>query len=696
MVFFSKNFNKQSLFAIAIIVVLVFLMTQISALSIQVSKFSDTNSSMIREIGMVREASMSFGNDLNEVRKFLLLPTKEYFKFEEAEALDNADKNTDKLQLQLFKYIDFIGKREKIAENNKIYDKYLLDLKNSENFNEILDELGLVIKEFDLSDNASIIAIGNNEYDFLKYFLDKENSEFFYRTVFLKEEKYFDSFSEFEEFSIDFLKDNLERSFVKMARTKDFFDSINQSLENEEVLKFLNEKELKISISKKDDTKTIYLVEDIDLHRFAEIIVDEENLNITLQDLNNPSNKVLVNELNLSLLPFLKKLDLISRIQLEVINAKNKIEELISDKGFLLSLEENNLKISDTADEDDKRFYYKIYDKNGNHISSVVVEKATGVVNIVDPNGTNSENLLFFTPEDKKKTIDIPENIPEYSNNLSSESGKFNVLIAGKHGNLIDTMIFTHVDEISRKIKMISIPRDLFYNGRKINSFGFFYGMEELKKALSDMTGYKLDKYILIDMYAFIDVIDLIGGIDITLKNAVIDPTYRTVDNGVVGTLHYLPGDYHLGGKEALRLARTRHTSSDFARAERQQLILKALQNKAKNFGFGDADTFYKIARTVLSKTDTDIKLEEAIAYYFKYQSFEISSNNVMSSGNVLYVPPYTTIEQCRARIAQAEAEGNPIPNCMNENQAYTLMPRDNNWNIVKWFFRENFEEKTV
>lgn len=671
-------------------------MTQISALSIQVSKFSDTNSSMIREIGMVREASMSFGNDLNEVRKFLLLPTKEYFKFEEAEALDNADKNTDKLQLQLFKYIDFIGKREKIAENNKIYDKYLLDLKNSENFNEILDELGLVIKEFDLSDNASIIAIGNNEYDFLKYFLDKENSEFFYRTVFLKEEKYFDSFSEFEEFSIDFLKDNLERSFVKMARTKDFFDSINQSLENEEVLKFLNEKELKISISKKDDTKTIYLVEDIDLHRFAEIIVDEENLNITLQDLNNPSNKVLVNELNLSLLPFLKKLDLISRIQLEVINAKNKIEELISDKGFLLSLEENNLKISDTADEDDKRFYYKIYDKNGNHISSVVVEKATGVVNIVDPNGTNSENLLFFTPEDKKKTIDIPENIPEYSNNLSSESGKFNVLIAGKHGNLIDTMIFTHVDEISRKIKMISIPRDLFYNGRKINSFGFFYGMEELKKALSDMTGYKLDKYILIDMYAFIDVIDLIGGIDITLKNAVIDPTYRTVDNGVVGTLHYLPGDYHLGGKEALRLARTRHTSSDFARAERQQLILKALQNKAKNFGFGDADTFYKIARTVLSKTDTDIKLEEAIAYYFKYQSFEISSNNVMSSGNVLYVPPYTTIEQCRARIAQAEAEGNPIPNCMNENQAYTLMPRDNNWNIVKWFFRENFEEKTV
>ena len=104
----------------------------------------------------------------------------------------------------------------------------------------------------------------------------------------------------------------------------------------------------------------------------------------------------------------------------------------------------------------------------------------------------------------------------------------------------------------------------------------------ELKKVLSDMTGYKLDKYILIDMYAFIDVIDLIGGIDVHLDKAVIDPTYRTVDDGVVGTLHYEPGDYHLGGVEALRLARSRHTSSDFARAERQQLIIESIQNKAQ------------------------------------------------------------------------------------------------------------------
>lgn len=267
-------------------------------------------------------------------------------------------------------------------------------------------------------------------------------------------------------------------------------------------------------------------------------------------------------------------------------------------------------------------------------------------------------------------------------------------MIAGKHGSLVDTMIFAHIDEKNKEIRMISIPRDLLFNGRKINSFAHYYGMPELKKSLSKMTGYELDKYVLIDMYAFIDVIDLIGGIDITLDQAVVDPTYRTVDNGVVGTLNYPPGDYHLGGVEALRLARSRHTSSDFARAERQQKILEAIQNKARNFGFGDADTIYEIAKSVLAKVETDVTLEEAIVYYFRYQDYEIVSNNVMTSGNILYSPPYTSNEQCQAMIAAATAAGEPKPGCEGVNNAYTLIPRNENWNLIKWFFQENFESE--
>lgn len=239
---------------------------------------------------------------------------------------------------------------------------------------------------------------------------------------------------------------------------------------------------------------------------------------------------------------------------------------------------------------------------------------------------------------------------------------------------------------------MVSIPRDLFYNGRKINAFASMYGMPELKKVIGQISGYKLDKYIVIDMYAFIDVVDLIGGIDVHLDKALIDPTYKTIDNGVEGTLHYEPGDYHLGGKESLRIARSRHTSSDFDRAARQQLILKAFQSKAKNLGFGDADTIYEIIKAVLSKTETDISLDDAVAYYFRYQNYEIVSNAVISSGNVLYVPPYIKQEDCQAMVSSAMMNGLPIPDCGSANHAYTLLPRDDNWDVIKWFFQGQFK----
>jgi LCP family protein required for cell wall assembly len=252
-------------------------------------------------------------------------------------------------------------------------------------------------------------------------------------------------------------------------------------------------------------------------------------------------------------------------------------------------------------------------------------------------------------------------------------------------------MIFVHIEEKNKKIKMVSIPRDLFYNGRKINAFAGMYGLPELKKTLSEISGYKLDKYIVLEMFAFIDVVDLIGGIDVHLSKALVDPTYVVIDNGVKGTLNYAPGDYHLGGKEALRIARSRHTSSDFARAERQQLILKALQTKAKNLGFSDTTTIYEIIKTVLARTETDISLDEAVAYFFKYQNYEIVSNAVISSGNILYTPPYIEEGNCNSMIAAATKAGTPIPDCSNANHAYTLVPKDDNWDLIKWFFQGQF-----
>lgn len=286
----------------------------------------------------------------------------------------------------------------------------------------------------------------------------------------------------------------------------------------------------------------------------------------------------------------------------------------------------------------------------------------------------------------------MPDQIPDYGDEISEIPGQFNVLIAGKNGSLMDTMIFANINSDTRKITLVSLPRDLYYNNRKINSYYALFGMEEMKRVFSNITGYKIDKFILIDMYAFIEVIDLIGGVDVHLDEAVIDPTYKVNDDGVWSTLYYRAGDHHLSGKQALRLARTRHTSSDFARAERQQMIIKALQTKARSFGFGDAATLNSMAQAVLSKTETDFNIADAISAYFRYQGFEVEGGNVLSSGNVLE-SKFTgdlKVAECKTKTSEKE-DGQE--NCQQEKGQYILLPKNGNWNTVKWYFHKLIEE---
>lgn len=292
----------------------------------------------------------------------------------------------------------------------------------------------------------------------------------------------------------------------------------------------------------------------------------------------------------------------------------------------------------------------------------------------------------------------MPKFIPDYGDKAQKIKGQLNILVAGSHGGMVDTMILANINPVNRKITLISLPRDLYYNNRKINSIYGLYGMEELKRTIAFVTGFEIDKYILIDMYAFIDVVDMIGGIDVHLDEPVIDPTYKTLDGGKWGTLYYREGDHHLSGKQALRLARTRHTSSDFVRSERQQLILAALQSKARTFGLGDASALKILADQILSKTKTDISMAEAIAYYFRYQSFEINGGNVISTDNALISKMANDEAYAVAGCpASKDADAEQKTKCAKfDRGAYILVPKDEDWDTVRWYYRKIIKFDTL
>lgn len=320
---------------------------------------------------------------------------------------------------------------------------------------------------------------------------------------------------------------------------------------------------------------------------------------------------------------------------------------------------------------------YYVFTKGSQEIS-IFMENGTGLIKVKTAAGiknleelTNSEttdtittNTNASTTDDKKKSLAKDQEI---------------MLLAGKHGSLTDTMILAALDHDKQTVKMISIPRDLSWQGQKINSYYARNGankkaMQVLVRELEQISGLAIEHFVLVDMYAFIEVIDILGGVDITLDEAVVDPTYKTFDNGRWGTLNYQPGTYHLSGVEALRLARTRHTSSDFARAERQQLILSALKNKAQNLGFKDIPKVIGLAKAVLKRVDTDLGLNDSLNFYQKYRHYKIENRGVLSTANIL---KSTYSNQAEFDRCQAAAR----TNC--SRGGYILVPRNNDWREV-------------
>ncbi len=188
---------------------------------------------------------------------------------------------------------------------------------------------------------------------------------------------------------------------------------------------------------------------------------------------------------------------------------------------------------------------------------------------------------------------------------LKDKNGYTTILLVGvdtrDHTRLMNTdsiMTITYSWK-DHKAFIISYPRDLYvkypntYYHFKINAV-YAYGqrvfktdgMEYLKKAIKEISGLDIHYQVLIDFKGFVDLINLLGGVKINIPRSFTDYMYPT-SNGGYQTVHFDTGWHTLSGEKALIFARSRHAAgpegSDFARAARQQLIIKAIADQVKD-----------------------------------------------------------------------------------------------------------------
>ncbi|WP_333871661.1 LCP family protein [Desulforamulus putei] len=144
-----------------------------------------------------------------------------------------------------------------------------------------------------------------------------------------------------------------------------------------------------------------------------------------------------------------------------------------------------------------------------------------------------------------------------------------------------DSLILVSVDKEHNRIAMISIPRDTRVNipGHgfdKINSANVYGGPELVMETVSDLTGVKIDHYLMTNVRGFRDIVDALGGVTIDVEKRMYH--YDPYDEPDLQKIDLYPGVQRLDGNKALQYVRFRSDAlGDVSRTERQQKFLKAL-----------------------------------------------------------------------------------------------------------------------
>jgi len=592
---------------IATLVLIVFIVSQLFKINTFIRQQSTSNG-----VNQVEVLS----NDIREIREYLLLPTH----------TQTSDEPEQNLESAFFTYLGGYNENKTNQERKAKQDKLLaaategILMETAINSDDIKAELQEPTD--DQNKNSYTLTVDNLEV--LSFGVNLEQDLFIQTPI--HKQNYTSS-----EFALTIDQElqlsNLRALALKAKEIESSLQKLSKLNENPEISQQLKDRGLSITINETLLANNTY-----------EAQVAKEDGAIALKIAYFPQDSVfyLNNEYGVkSSEDFLSFEKLVSGLRTYVLNTKfsslseqqveanlQNLLKLANSSSFQKSLKDTGLKPKNIQKTDAEYRLPVVKIKGEETVFEIIIDRLDASIWIEE--GDQRQPLL--------------EEFTNFDTNLitTHPGGEFNLLLAGKHGSLTDTMILTHINENTRKVTLISIPRDLFWKDRKINSFYVYFGMEGLVKELERMTGQKIDAYALIDMYAFIDVVDYLGGIDVTLDDALADPTYKTLDNGVWGTLYYPAGTHHVGGKQALRIARSRHTSSDFARAKRQHLIIEAFKNKATSMKFQNPKKMFDLANTLLAKVDTNITPSQGISYFFKYKDYEISGQNVLSTGNIL------------------------------------------------------------
>lgn len=215
-----------------------------------------------------------------------------------------------------------------------------------------------------------------------------------------------------------------------------------------------------------------------------------------------------------------------------------------------------------------------------------------------------------------------------------------------------DSMIVVSVDPQANVVRLLSIPRDLWvyipgHGYNRVNTADLWGelakpggGPERVKQTIYHNLGIPIHYYVRVDFQGFIQIIDAVGGVDVDVDCPLSD-------------INLTAGMHHMNGKEALRYARSRKSTSAFDRERRQRKVLMALWEQALTLDI--IPKLPELWRTMGNAFQTDLPLDQAIN--LAYVGAQLEPQRIRSSAiNAKYTQSWITPQGAAVQLPREDA----------------------------------------
>lgn len=210
-----------------------------------------------------------------------------------------------------------------------------------------------------------------------------------------------------------------------------------------------------------------------------------------------------------------------------------------------------------------------------------------------------------------------------------------------------DIMILISINPETNRVVMSSLPRDLWYDGGRLNAIYIQSGWEALQSAVYQITGLKPERFILTDFKDFSWIVDAMGGVPVTVDTTFTDSNYPIDETFEYQIITFTQGPELLTGKRALIYSRSRKgdngEGSDWMRMRRQHKILVGMLDAVLSpKSLFNPMVVEKAFETVTAgKMDTNLELFDAKYLWDFYKDKDkYTFHSLFLDYEYLYSPP--------------------------------------------------------